>query len=168
MQDAALKPLHLIVACAENRVIGRGGQLPWHIPEDSAYFHAETAGQTVVLGRICYETWPRVRADGRQPIVISRNGALSQPGVQVADSLPTALAIADTLPGKIMICGGERIYAEALALRRPLRLHLTLIHAEVEGDTRMPEWRHLPWRELSRRESADAHYRYTFSEWSLP
>jgi len=168
MQDAASKPLHLIVACAENRVIGRGGQLPWHIPEDSADLHAETAGQTVVLGRIRYETWPRVRADGRQPIVITSNRALVQPGVHVSDSLNAALAIADTLPGKIMICGGERIYAEALTLGRPLRLHLTLIHAEIEGDTRMPEWRHLPWRELMRRESADAHYRYTFSEWSCP
>ena len=67
-----------------------------------------------------------------------------------------------------MICGGERIYAEALALDRPLRLHLTLVHAEVPGDTFFPEWWHLPWRELSRRESADANYRYTFSEWSCP
>ena len=168
MQVAVPKPLHLIVACAENRVIGRAGQLPWHIPEDQAHFHAETAGQTVVLGRICFETWPRVRADGRHPVVISSNPALAQRGVDVAPSLTAALAIADTLPGRIMICGGERIYAEALALDRPLRLHLTLVHAEVPGDTFFPEWWHLPWRELSRRESADANYRYTFSEWSCP
>ena len=156
------KPLHLIVACAENRVIGRQGKLPWRIPEDLQHFHAETAGQTVVLGRVCYETWPRVRDDGRQPVVITRNPALARPGVRVADSLPAALAIADSLPGRIMVCGGERIYAEALALARPLRLHLTLIHAQVAGDTFMPEWRHLAWRELSRRESADANFRYTF------
>lgn len=167
MQDAAPKTLHLIVACSENRVIGRGGRLPWRIPEDLKYFHDETAGQTVVLGRVCYETWPRVREDGRHPVVISSNPALAQPGTDVAPSLSAALAIADRLPGNIMICGGERIYTEALTLNRPLRLHLTLIHAEVEGDTFMPEWRHLPWRELSRRESADANYRYTFSEWSL-
>ena len=73
MQDATPKPLHLIVACAENRVIGRGGRLPWHIAEDTAFFHGATAGQTVVLGRICYETWPQVRTEGRHPVVISRN-----------------------------------------------------------------------------------------------
>ncbi len=168
MQDAAPKPLHLIVACAENRVIGRDGRLPWHIAEDTAFFHAAIAGQIVVLGRICYETWPQVRAEGRQPVVISRNPALASAGVHVTPTFSYALALADTLPGKIMICGGERIYTEALASGRPLRLHLTLIHAEIAGDTFMPEWRHLPWREISRRESADANYRYTFFELSLP
>lgn len=166
-----LKPLHLIVACSENRVIGRGGKLPWRIPEDLKYFHDETAGQTVVLGRICYETWPRVALDGRQPVVITRNTALACDGVRVAASLDEAIALADTLPGKIMICGGERIYAEALALAaqgtRPFRLHLTLVHAQVEGDTYMPDWRHLPWRELSRRASADENFRYTFFELEL-
>jgi dihydrofolate reductase len=101
-------------------------------------------------------------------VVISRNAALAQPGVLVAPSLASALALADTMPGKIMICGGERIYAEALASGRPLRLHLTLIHAEITGDTFMPDWRHLPWDELARRESADANHRYTFFELSLP
>lgn len=168
MQDATPKPLHLIVACAENRVIGRGGRLPWHIAEDTAFFHGATAGQTVVLGRICYETWPQVRTEGRHPVVISRNAALAQPGVLVAPTLASALALADNMPGKIMICGGERIYAEALASGRPLRLHLTLIHAEITGDTFMPDWRHLPWHELARRESADANHRYTFFELSLP
>ncbi len=167
MQDAAPKPLHLIVACTENRVIGRGGRLPWHIAEDTAFFHTATAGQTVVLGRVCYETWPQVRSDGRHPVVISRNSALALPGVHVTPTFPSALAIADTLPGKIMICGGERIYTEALASGRPIRLHLTLIHTEITGDTFMPEWRHLSWREHSRRESADANYRYTFVELSL-
>jgi len=157
-----IKPLHLIVACAQNRVIGRDGEIPWHIPEDQAHLHTETAGQTVVLGRICYETWPQVLADDRRPIVISRNAALARPGVEVAPSLAAALEIADRLPGRIMICGGERIYAEALAQPRPLVLHLTLIHAEVAGDTFFPEWRHLAWRETDRRESRDENFRYTF------
>jgi dihydrofolate reductase len=159
-------PLHLIVACAENRVIGRAGRLPWHIPEDLKFFHDETAGHTCILGRICYETWPRVRADGRRPVVITRNRALEQPGVRVAATVPAALAIAETLPGPIYICGGQRIYEETFALAatesRTLRLHLTLIHADVPGDTFFPEWRHLSWRELNRRESADANFRYTF------
>lgn len=156
------KLLHLIVACAENRVIGRDRKLPWRIPEDLDFFHAATAGQICVLGRICFETWPGATRDGRRPIVITRDRALARPGVEIASSLADALARAETLPGEIYVCGGERIYAETLALPRPMRLELTLIHAEVPGDTFFPEWRHLAWREIARRDSADANYRYTF------
>ena len=154
------KPLNLIVACAENRVIGRAGRLPFDIPEDKAWFHEKTAGQTVVLGRICYETWPRVRADGRQPVVISHDQSLASDRVRVAASVNDALIIAQTLPGKIMVCGGQRIYEETLLLAH--RIYLTLVHAEVPGETCFPEWRHLPWREAARRESRDANYRFTF------
>ena len=86
---------------------------------------------------------------------------MSNPPI-VVGSFPEALAVAETLPGEIYICGGQRIFEETLALDRPLRLHLTLIHAEVPGDTFFPEWRHLAWREIARRESADANFRYTF------
>lgn len=147
-------------------MIGRNRKLPWRIPEDLKFFHEETAGKICVLGRIGYETWPRARDDGRRPVVVTRNRALEQPGVAVAGSLPEALALAENLPGEIYICGGQRIFEETFALaaaeRRTIRLHLTLVHAEVPGDTFFPEWRHLPWRELSRRESGDANYRYTF------
>ena len=167
------KPLNLIVACAENRVIGRDGRLPFDIPEDKAWFHEKTAGTTVVLGRICFETWPQVLADGRQPVVITSQperilrsvaakvepqGAARTP--LTAANVPEALALAQTLPGEIMICGGQRIYEETLPLAD--RLLLTLVHAEVPGDTFFPEWRHLSWRETWRREGRDANYRYTF------
>jgi dihydrofolate reductase len=161
------KLLHLIVACAENRVIGRAGKLPWHIPEDLKFFQDETAGQICVLGRICYESWPRARLDGRRPVVLASKPlvhAHDNTGTEpvVAHSLSTALEIAEQLSGEIFICGGERIYAETLALSRPMRLHLTLIHADIPGDTCFPEWRHLAWRERERRESSDTNYRYTF------
>jgi dihydrofolate reductase len=156
------KLLHLIVACAENRVIGRDRRLPWRIPEDLQSFHDATAGQIVVLGRVCFETWPRATLDGRRAVVLTRDRRLAREGVHVAGSLTEALAIAETLPGEIFVCGGERIYAEALALPRPMRLHLTLVHAEVPGDTFMPDWRHLAWTEVSRRDSADENWRYTF------
>ena len=160
------KPLHLIVACSENLVIGRKGKLPWNIPEDSNFFHNKTHNQIVVLGRICFETWPRAALGGRRPIVITRKTSLANEHVRVASSLTEAIAIADTLPGEIFICGGQRIYEEAIVMAgkptRPFRLHLTLVHADVSGDTFFPEWRHLTWRELSRRESRDSNYRYTF------
>lgn len=164
------KVLHLIVACSENRVIGRNGKLPWHIPEDLKYFHAETTGKICVLGRICYETWPRVHADGRRPVVLASRplrprvppeSVGGHPPI-VAPSLPAALEAAEALPGEITICGGQRVYEDTLALARPMQLHLTLVHAKVPGDTWFPEWRHLAWHELSRRESADENFRYTF------
>jgi dihydrofolate reductase len=80
----------------------------------------------------------------------------------VARSVPEALAKAEAMPGEIYVNGGERIFEEVLALDRPMRLHLTLVHAQVEGDRFFPEWRHLAWREVSRRESSDASFRYTF------
>ncbi len=155
------KPIQLIVACAENRVIGRDRRLPFHIPEDKAWFHEQTAGQTVVLGRICFATWPKVLADGRQPVVITRDLSLASDRVRVAADVAAALALAQTLPGEIMVCGGQRIFEETLPLCD--RLLLTLVHAEVPGDTYFPEWRHLAWRETRQREGRDAHYRYTFS-----
>jgi dihydrofolate reductase len=165
------KLLHVIVACSENRVIGRDGKLPWSIPEDLAYFHAETAGQVCVLGRVCYETWPRVHADGRTPVVITSRPTVARPGAHAATDLSAALSQADALPGNVYICGGQRIYEETFALARQglrrIRLHLTLVHAQVTGDTYFPEWRHLSWHELSRRDSADANYHYTFSTLDL-
>lgn len=180
------KPLTLIVACAENRVIGRNGRLPFDIPEDKQWFHDQTAGQTVVLGRICYEVWPRVQADGRQPVVITSQpekmrevekqkmelALQPSPGLRrasraapkqmhTAANVPEALALAQTLPGEIMVCGGQRIYEETLPIAD--RILLTLVHVEVPGDTWFPEWRHLAWRETWRKESRDANYRYTFS-----
>lgn len=156
------KTLNIIAACSENRVIGHYDQLPWRIPEDMAFFNQATAGQICVLGRICYQTWPRVHAEGRRPIVITRRKDLEQPGVRVAATLGDALTIAETLLGEIYLCGGQRLFEEALGLSRPLRLHLTLIHAEITGDRFFPEWRQLAWREVARRESADANFRYTF------
>lgn len=155
------KPINLIVACGENRVIGNGRRLPFHIPEDKAWFNEKTAGTTVVLGRVCYEIWSRVHLDGRVPVVITSHPEIAQPSAHVASDVPTALAIAQSLPGEIMVCGGQRIYEETLPIAD--RILLTLVHADVEGDVYFPEWRHLTWRETWRQESADANYRYTFS-----
>lgn len=155
------KPLNLVVACSENRVIGRKSRLPWRIPEDLKHFHDLTAGNVCVLGRVCFETWPKVLDDGRKPVVITRNTALASDRVRVAATVADALALAQELPGEIMICGGQRIYEETLLIAD--RIYLTVVHTEVPGDTFFPEWRHLAWRETARRESRDANYRYTFS-----
>lgn len=168
------KLVHVIVACAENRVIGRDGKVPWRIPEDMAFFHAQTSGQICIMGRICFDTWPGARRDSRRSIVVTSHPLPSSPDrssapgtgdfPRAATSLAGALEVAESTPGEVYICGGQRIYEETLALNRPLRLHLTLIHADVPGDRTFPEWRGQPWRERSRREGADANFRYTFFE----
>lgn len=167
------KPLNLIVACAANRVIGRDTRLPFDVPEDKRWFHDRTADTVVVLGRICFEVWPRVLADGRRAVVLSsqperiradaerRFGAAALRGLHVVADLPAGLVTAQNLPGEIMICGGQRIYEETLP--QADRLLLTLVHTEVAGDTWFPEWRQLAWRESFGRDSADANHRYRIS-----
>jgi dihydrofolate reductase len=155
------KPIHMIVACSLNRVIGRDGGLPWSIPEDTAFFESKTRGHTVVVGRRSFEDWADA-ADGRDVIVITRRTDLTRPGVSVAPSLAAALIQAQDLRGDIYICGGQRIYEEALPLAD--RLHLTLVNAEVEGDTHFPPWQVRFQHEVSRRDSQAGKWSYSFLE----
>lgn len=157
------KPVTLIVACSENRVIGRAGRLPFDIPEDKAWFHAQTAGQTVIMGQISFDTWPQASDDGRQPIVITSHPRANDPRVRIASNVPAALELAQSFSGEIFVCGGERIYQETLGLAD--RILMTLVHAEVPGDRWFPEWRQHGWRATTQRPSQDAHFRYTFITW---
>jgi dihydrofolate reductase len=157
-----MKPLNLIAAVARNRVIGKKGDLPWSIPKDTAHFHRATAGHTCILGKICYETWPQAHEEGRHPIVVSSTLEGSQ-AVTTKPSLVSAIHAAASLDGDIFICGGQRIYEEALSLHGilPLRLILTLVDTEVQGDTFFPDWKHLLWHETSRKELTDAGFDLT-------
>lgn len=156
------RPLNIIVACAENRVIGRGGKLPWRIPEDWQFFKRQTAGKTVILGRISFESWRSILEDERHAIVLSRNRTLAAERVQVAASLSAAIALAEQSPRGIYICGGQRVFEEAITLPQATRLYLTLVHAHVDGDRWFPEWTHQFPRVLEQREGADENFRYTF------
>jgi dihydrofolate reductase len=152
--------VHLIVACSENRVIGRAGGLPWSIPEDTKFFQDTTRGHTVVMGSRSFGEWPSCVHD-RDVVVITHEPEKIPAGVHPAASLPEALAVARTLRGDIYLCGGQRVYEEGLA--HGDLLHLTLVHATIaDGDTFFPDWRGHFTRELARRESADARWRYTF------
>lgn len=156
------KQLTLVAACAENRVMGRTGQLPWRIPEDFQFFQQTTAGQIVIMGRVCFESWTRAAHDGRRAVVITKDRTHARDGVFVAEDLSTALAMAAALPGDTYICGGQRIFEEAMRRPESTRLLLTLVHAEPEGDRYFPEWRQIYTNSLSQREGADANWRYTF------
>lgn len=154
------KPVHLIAACSDNRVIGRRGGLPWSIPEDTRFFQEKTRGHTVLMGSRSFAEWPSC-GKGRDVVVISHEPERLPSDVHPARSLADALASAQSLRGDIYLCGGQRVYEEGLAAGD--FLHLTLVHATIpDGDTFFPDWRGHFRTELHRRESSDANWRYTF------
>jgi dihydrofolate reductase len=127
----------LILARAENGVIGAAGRLPWHISADLKHFKALTVGKPVVMGRKTFDSigkpLPR-----RTNIVVTRDGAWRAEGVVVAHDLPTALALAyeeahRTGVDEVMVIGGAEIYKQALPHAK--RMHLTEVHRDYTGDT---------------------------------
>jgi dihydrofolate reductase len=153
------KPIRIIAAVSRNRVIGRAGQLPWDIPEDRAYLDTQTRGHTVVMGRWTYIAWPQARR-GRDVVVVTSDHTLTVPGVGTATCLKDALRIAERGRGDVFICGGQRLFEESLPLAE--LLFLTLIDADVAGDTYFPDWRLDFTREIARRDSRNEHWRYSF------
>ena len=144
--------LAVIVAVAENGVIGRNNALPWHLPEDLRYFKRVTMGKPIVMGRKTFESIGRP-LPGRTNIVITRQPDYTADGVKVVSGLDEALALAEDVAlidgvGELMVIGGAEIYREAIARAR--RLYLTEVHASIEGDAYLPEIDWSLWREVSR------------------
>jgi dihydrofolate reductase len=143
----------LVVAVAENGIIGREGGLPWRIKSDMQRFRALTWGKPAVVGRKTYLSFSRKPLPGRTNIVVSRSPDFASPGAIVAPSLSAALAVArgDALrraSDTIMVLGGANIYVQAMPLAD--RLEVTHIHAQCEGDTVFPAIDPAIWREAAR------------------
>ncbi|MEO6004431.1 MAG: dihydrofolate reductase [Opitutus sp.] len=155
-------PLNIIVACSENRVIGRAGKLPWRIPEDWEYFKSRTTRATVILGRKSFISWKSILDEEREAIVLTKNQALTAPHVQVAHSLDDAITQARRLSRDIYICGGQKIFEDAIKRPDVEFLHITRIHATLEGDRFFPEWNNAFPRLIDERISQDENYRYSF------
>jgi dihydrofolate reductase len=148
----------IIVAAADNGVIGRQGQLPWHLPADLQHFKQLTLGHPIVMGRRTFESIGRV-LPGRTNIVVTGQPSWPAPaGVLLAHSLPEALALASQQPGGEDVCiiGGGEIYREALPATDVV--HLTEVHTTVaDGDTFFPPLPPTAWREETRiRHAPDA------------
>ena len=141
--------LSLIVAVAENGVIGRDNALPWHIPEDLRYFKQITSGKTVIMGRKTFQSIGRPLPN-RSNIVITRDPAFQAEGVILAHSLDEALAKAGG--GEAMVIGGSSLFTEVLP--RAERFYLTEIHRAYDGDVHFPAWDRVPWREVGRKRVA--------------
>jgi dihydrofolate reductase len=145
--------LTLIAAVARNGVIGIGNRLPWHLPADLKHFKALTTGHTVIMGRKTWESLPaKFRPlPGRRNIVVTRNAGYQAEGAVVTNSLPAALAAAES--GEAFVIGGAELYVAAMPLAN--RLQLTEIEASIEGDTWFPAIDHRQWQEVARETHRD-------------
>jgi len=128
--------LSLVVAAADNGVIGRDGDLPWRLPADLQHFKRLTLNKTILMGRKTWQSLGRPLPQ-RDNWVVSRDPGFEAPGARVFASVEAAIAAADAAGmTELMIIGGAQIYAQTLPQARTL--HLTRVHAQVDGDTRLP------------------------------
>ncbi|WKA53289.1 dihydrofolate reductase [Planococcus shixiaomingii] len=129
--------ISLMVAHDPNRVIGKDNQLPWHIPEDLAYFKKHTVGKGIVMGRNTYESIGRPLPK-RRNIIVTRNNEYKVDGADVVHTLDQAIRLAEEVHEEVMVIGGEEVFRSILP--RADRLYITLIKADFEGDTFFPEY----------------------------
>lgn len=149
-----MKPVvTLVVAVAENGIIGNGDALPWHISGDLKRFRAITWGKPILMGRRTFESIGRP-LPGRTTIIITRDTAFTAPeGVLIATSLDEALEMAGQEAARlgvdeVAVVGGAQIYAQAFPLAS--RLRLTRVHASPEGDVHFPDFDPEQWQEIGR------------------
>ncbi len=152
----------IIVAVADNGVIGRAQQLPWHLPDDLKRFKTLTMGRPILMGRRTHESIGRA-LPGRRNLVLSRNpiagpqtDAPPLPGVHAAGTtLERVASLAEALQrcavaGEVCVIGGADVFRDALPLAT--HLHLTRVGAQIEGDVRFPDFDLREWRETARSE----------------
>jgi dihydrofolate reductase len=145
-------PLVLVVAVAENGVIGRKGQLPWRIPGDLKHFKAVTMGKPMIMGRKTYESIGRP-LPGRTSIVLTRDKSWRAEGVLVGHSLEEILKLANDDAKKsgareIAVIGGSALFEETLPIAA--KIELTEVHAKPEGDVFFPDYDRAAFRETRR------------------
>lgn len=165
---SAFPTLSIIVAVSENNVIGKGGELPWHLSADLKRFKRLTIGHAIIMGRTTWESIGRPLPE-RMSIVLSRHADWRAAGATAAANLDSALEIirqCDVDRSEVFVIGGAAVYA--LALPRASRLYLTRVNAEVEGDVMFPsidwsEWRLLEESHHAAEESND--FAHTFQVW---
>ena len=134
----------LVVARADNGVIGKDGGLPWRIPEDLKHFKRVTTGTAMIMGRKTFDSLPGL-LPGRRHIVLTRAGGWSAPGAEVAHDVRQALDL--TAGERVSVIGGAEIFA--LFQNEADAVELTEVHYPANGDTVMPPFGE-EWQEVSR------------------
>jgi len=156
--------LSLIVAVAENSVIGVDGALPWRLPDELAHFKRTTLGKPVLMGRRTYLSLGRP-LPGRANVVLSTDPEFKTHGAMVARDLDEAIGMHAAAPEQFVI-GGATLYAEALP--RAERIYLTRVHARPPGDVFFPSLESGEWGEsLVSEHPADARHAHAFSIYLL-
>ncbi|TXH91786.1 MAG: dihydrofolate reductase [Pseudomonas sp.] len=162
-------PLCLIAALAENRVIGRDNQLPWHLPADLKHFKAHTLGKPVIMGRKTWDSLGRP-LPGRLNLVVTHQADLQLEGAEVFTSLEAALARADHWAreqgvAELMLIGGAQLYEQALPLAR--RLYLTRVALQPQGDAWFPPFDEAVWQcsEREEHQAGESTPAYRFETW---
>ena len=133
--------ISIIAAMAKNRIIGANNAIPWHLPGELRMFKAITMGHHIVMGRNTWESIGRL-LPGRTTVVVTRQRNYKIAGAIVVPSLDEAIAACGN-DEEIFVIGGGQLYAAALPIAD--RIYLTEVDAEVEGDTRMPEFDLTHW-----------------------
>jgi len=150
----------MLVAAAENDVIGRDAALPWHLPEDLRRFKALTMGKPMLMGRKTFDSIGRP-LPGRRSLVLTRSTDWAHQGVTVVHSMPEALAAAADAE-ELVVIGGAQVYT--LAMPYVQRIYLTRVHAQVSGDTHLPPCDTTTFREVSLEDhAADARHAYAMT-----
>lgn len=139
--------INIIVAYNQKHVIGKEGDMPWHLPADLAYFKKTTMGCPIVMGRKTRESLGRP-LPGRLNIAVTRDTSYQADGTKIVYSLPDALAMARAAHDTVFVIGGGEIYRQSLAFAH--RVYATEIHNDMEGDTHFPELDASEWKEVSR------------------
>ncbi len=152
--------ISLIVAAATNNVIGRDGGLPWHLSEDLKRFKRLTSGKPIIMGRLTYESIGKP-LQGRRNIVVSSREDLEIDGCEVVATPDDALKLTAGAE-EVMVIGGGKIYEQMLPMAD--RIHLTRVHASVDGDTYIPEISEDEWKVVDEENfPADESGQYGFS-----
>lgn len=142
-----MSKITLIAAYAARRCIGINNSMPWHLPEDFAFFKQYTLGKPVVMGRKTWESLPKKPLPGRRNIVVSRQADYVAEGAEVVGSLQEAFEKCLNTE-EIIVMGGAQIYRESLPLATDLRI--TEVDWDVPGDAFFPEISDKEWKEVSR------------------
>jgi dihydrofolate reductase len=161
--------LSIIVAASTNNVIGKGNNLPWHLPNDMKFFKNTTWSMPVIMGRRTYESLAVGELPGRINIVVSRQGTInkSSPSVLIATSLDQAIKLAEETDCKeAFIIGGAQIYAASIPVAD--KIFLTRVHTVLDGDAFFPALDPNQWKLAGSMDfPADQTHAYPFSfqEW---
>ena len=152
MRESDSLPVSIVVAVADNGVIGRGNALPWDLPDDLQHFKRTTMGRPIVMGRKTFESIGRP-LPGRLNIILTRDPSWTASGVSVASSIEQAIDLAEGqafIDGadSVMVIGGAEVYRQALPFAS--RAFVTRVHGHIDGDAFFDLDEIASWREVSR------------------